>query len=89
MLQLHLSNNANLKGVSFLSGGTDGQDGPCPVAGAWLDFDEIEDIDVETSCTFLTNNDSFNFFSTFLPNNLITTGLTFTNVMDVHLILIK
>jgi len=87
MLQLHLT-GAELKGVQFLSGGTDGQDGPCPVAGAWLDFDLVE-MDGETCQAYLANNDSYNFFSTHLPDNLVTTGLTFTNVMDVHLILIK
>ena len=75
--------------MSFLSGGTDGQDGPCPVAGAWIDFDSLEEIDPESTRSYLENNDSYNFFVKYLPHNLIDTGLTFTNVMDVHLILLK
>ena len=48
--------------MSFLSGGTDGQDGPCPVAGAWIDFDSLEEIDPESTRSYLENNDSYNFF---------------------------
>ena len=56
--------------------------------GAWCDFDDIK-VDEKICENFLQNNDSYNFFCTHLPENLIQTGLTFTNVMDVHLIFIK
>ncbi|XP_078066006.1 glycerate kinase [Mustelus asterias] len=78
--------------VVFLSGGTDGQDGPTDAAGAFaytglVDKAFGEGLNAED---FINNNDSFTFFSKF--NNgadLIVTGLTSTNVMDVQAIVIQ
>ena len=75
--------------VTFMSCGTDGQDGPCPVGGVWMDLHNTEKMSGTLWKKFedaRENNDSFVFFSENLPENLINTGLTFTNVMDVHLI---
>lgn len=77
--------------VLFLSGGTDGQDGPTKVAGAWVMSDLIsqasaESLDIATS---LANNDSYTFFCRFRGGtHLLHTGLTGTNVMDVHLLIL-
>ncbi|XP_052043400.1 glycerate kinase isoform X1 [Apodemus sylvaticus] len=76
--------------VLFLSGGTDGQDGPTKVAGAWVMSDlssqaSAESLDV---AAFLADNDSYTFFCRFQGGtHLLHTGLTGTNVMDVHLLI--
>ncbi|GAB1294614.1 Glycerate kinase [Apodemus speciosus] len=76
--------------VLFLSGGTDGQDGPTKVAGAWVTSDlssqaSAESLDV---AAFLADNDSYTFFCRFQGGtHLLHTGLTGTNVMDVHLLI--
>ncbi|POI29102.1 hypothetical protein CIB84_007149 [Bambusicola thoracicus] len=78
--------------VVFLSGGTDGQDGPTEAAGAFCSPELVaealqEGLDAET---FLSNNDSYTFFSRFQRGrHLLVTGLTGTNVMDIQLILIR
>ncbi|XP_053724643.1 glycerate kinase isoform X1 [Synchiropus splendidus] len=75
----------------FLSGGTDGQDGPTEAAGAVTDGGLCEEaraqeLDVNT---FLADNDSFTFFSRLSAGQrLLLPGLTCTNVMDVQILLI-
>uniref|UniRef100_A0A8C5P233 Glycerate kinase n=1 Tax=Jaculus jaculus TaxID=51337 RepID=A0A8C5P233_JACJA len=65
-------------GVLFLSGGTDGQDGPTDAALAWVMSD------------FLAHNDSQTFFCRFQGGaHLLSTGLTGTNIMDAHLLLLQ
>lgn len=79
------------KGPVFLSGGTDGQDGPTEAAGAITDgglYDEAkgQGLDIDN---FLINNDSYTFFSHLSGGQrLLVPGLTCTNVMDVHMLLI-
>lgn len=76
--------------VLFLSGGTDGQDGPTKVAGAWVMSDLVSQASAENLdfATFLDNNDSYTFFCSFQGGtHLLHTGLTGTNVMDVHLLI--
>lgn len=79
------------KGPVFLSGGTDGQDGPTEAAGALTDAGLYEEaqaqgLDIDS---FLTNNDSYTFFSHLSAGqHLLVPGLTCTNVMDVHMLLI-
>ncbi|XP_039198524.1 glycerate kinase isoform X1 [Crotalus tigris] len=78
--------------VMFLSGGTDGQDGPTEAAGAFCSQDLVEEaeqagFDVEST---LSNNDSYTFFTKFQNGHrLLVTGLTGTNVMDIHAVLIR
>lgn len=78
--------------VVFLSGGTDGQDGPTEAAGAFCSPELVREalrdgLDVEA---FLNNNDSYTFFSQFQDGrHLLVTGLTGTNVMDIQAILIR
>ncbi|KAK6473853.1 glycerate kinase-like [Huso huso] len=79
-------------GVAFLSGGTDGQDGPTDAAGAIADpllVSEAREQGLDPA-EFLDNNDSYTFFTRLSRGDrLIRTGLTGTNVMDVHLVLIQ
>jgi glycerate 2-kinase len=72
----------------ILSGGTDGTDGPTDAAGAIADGQTIaragaEGLDAQQ---FLAANDSYHFFEEL--GDLLITGPTNTNVMDVRLILV-
>ena len=78
--------------MSFLSAGTDGIDGPTEAAGAVVDQDscvQARSLGLDP-LIFLQNNDSNTFFK-FLNNgqNLIVTGHTGTNVMDLQIMLIN
>jgi glycerate 2-kinase len=78
----------DLPGVCILSAGTDGTDGPTDAAGALCDSTTIaraaeEGMDANA---FLNRNDSYHFFEPL--GDLVKTGPTGTNVMDVRLILI-
>ena len=71
----------------FCSVGTDGTDGPTDAAGAWIDQDSpdkaaAQSLDLNQ---FLKNHDSYHFFQKM--NQLIITGPTGTNVMDMMLFL--
>ena len=79
----------DLPGVCILSAGTDGTDGPTDAAGALCDSTTIarasrEGLDAND---FLNRNDSYHFFEPL--GDLIKTGPTGTNVMDVRLIVIS
>ena len=72
----------------FLSAGTDGTDGPTDAAGATVDDTSLGrsralGLDADL---FLKNSDSYNFFSPL--GDLIVTGPTRTNVMDVRIVLV-
>ncbi|MFL5341142.1 MAG: glycerate kinase [Gemmataceae bacterium] len=75
--------------VVALSGGTDGEDGPTDSAGAvvssssWLAQDECG---VSTRDCLLTHN-AYEYFEK--SGDLLKTGLTGTNVMDVRVILVR
>ncbi|XP_019957229.2 glycerate kinase [Paralichthys olivaceus] len=87
MRGLHLPPN----GPVFLSGGTDGQDGPTEAAGAVTDGGLYEEAQAQglDIHNFLTNNDSYTFFSSLsVGQRLLVPGLTCTNVMDVHMLFI-
>ncbi len=78
---------AGLKDVVVLSAGTDGTDGPTDAAGAIADGTTVEraekmGMDAEL---FLRENDSYPFFRSL--GDLIITGPTHTNVMDLRLVL--
>ncbi len=72
----------------ILSGGTDGEDGPTPAAGAFADkrlvtqllHHKLDTVD------FLRRNDAYTFFDTL--DSLILTGPTHTNVCDLRVLLV-
>jgi len=79
---------AGLKDVLVLSGGTDGTDGPTDAAGALADgttCDRAARAGMSVK-EYLARNDSYHFFEKL--GDLLITGPTHTNVMDVRLILI-
>ena len=74
--------------IVILSGGTDGNDGPTDAAGAVVDSRSVErgrkaGLDARA---YLDNNDAYTFFSA--TGDLLVTGPTRTNVMDVRIILV-
>lgn len=72
----------------FCSIGTDGTDGPTDAAGAWIDHETMEKV-ISYNLKidhYLDNNDSYHFFQKI--NQLIITGPTQTNVMDLMFCLI-
>ena len=77
-----------LPGVCLLSGGTDGTDGPTDAAGALATGDTLAraaKIGLDAR-EFLARNDSYHFFEPL--EDLLMTGPTNTNVMDVRLVLV-
>ena len=75
--------------MTVLSAGTDGTDGPTDAAGAIADGLTLTRAKLlrKSPAEFLTNNDSYNFFEPL--GDLIKTGPTRTNVMDLRLMLIR
>jgi glycerate 2-kinase len=71
-----------MKGVTILSGGTDGEDGPTDAAGAIAD----ETTPLDGAEDHLARHDAYPFFER--CGGLIKTGLTGTNVMDARVILV-
>jgi hydroxypyruvate reductase len=79
---------AGLPDVVILSAGTDGTDGPTDAAGALADGNTVSraralGLDPRTA---LDDNDAYPFFQRL--GDLIITGPTRTNVMDVRLVLV-
>jgi len=74
--------------IVFLAGGTDGTDGPTDAAGALADGRTIARAKAlgMNPFAFLKRSDSYHFFQPL--NDLILTGPTRTNVMDVYMILV-
>lgn len=86
-----LSSAIDMKGwpnVVILSAGTDGTDGPTDAAGAVADGETVQRaLDLEMDpYQYLKQNDSYNFFKPL--EDLIITGPTYTNVMDLHLVMV-
>ena len=75
--------------VTILSGGTDGEDGPTDAAGAIADEStslRARELGLDPA-PYLARNDAYHFFEA--TGDLLKTGLTQTNVMDVRVLLIE
>lgn len=74
--------------IAILSAGTDGSDGPTDAAGAFAAGDTCHKALQKgvNPREYLMNNDSYNFFKEL--NDLLITGPTRTNVMDVICLLV-
>jgi len=79
---------SGLEPVVILSGGTDGTDGPTDAAGAICDGQTISKAKKRgmNAMGYLSKNDSYSFFKPL--NDLLITGPTKTNVMDLRIILV-
>ena len=78
---------AGLHNVVVLSAGTDGTDGPTDAAGALADgqtLSRADELQLD-SLSYLQQNDSYHFFDKL--NDLLKTGPTNTNVMDLRILL--
>jgi hydroxypyruvate reductase/glycerate 2-kinase len=80
---------AGRPGITLLSAGTDGTDGPTDAAGAMVDGDTVprareKGLDPRE---YLANNDSYTFFKT--CGGLLVTGPTGTNVMDLQILIVE
>ena len=75
--------------ITLLSGGTDGTDGPTDAAGAVCDGATLERARALglDAAGHLAANDSYSFFSAL--DDLVVTGPTGTNVMDLRLLLVS
>jgi hydroxypyruvate reductase len=76
---------AGLPNVVVFSAGTDGSDGPTDAAGAIADGQTVRRN--AAAREFLDRNDSYHFFESL--NDLVKTGPTNTNVMDVRVVLVR
>ena len=76
-------------GITLLSGGTDGTDGPTDAAGAIASGSAVERGRQNglSALEHLEQNNSYPFFKAL--GDLIITGPTNTNVMDLHIILVS
>ena len=80
---------AGLTGVVALSAGTDGTDGPTDAAGAIVDGTTIaraETLGLDYR-RYLKANDAYRFFKK--TGELLFTGPTNTNVMDIRVVLVS
>lgn len=77
-----------LEGVVILSGGTDGTDGPTDAAGGVVDSGTLRRATANglDAGDYLRRNDSYHFLQS--TGDLLITGPTYTNVMDLHVMLI-
>jgi hydroxypyruvate reductase/glycerate 2-kinase len=80
---------ADLEGLLFLAAGTDGNDGTTDHAGAFADGDTVQrgkNLQMDARRELYDNN-SYDYFKE--TGDLITTGTTGTNVMDIYMILVE
>lgn len=78
-----------INGITLLSAGTDGTDGPTDAAGAIVDggiIKKAKSLGLDPG-KYLANNDSYNFFKEI--DGLFITGPTGTNVMDMQIMVIE
>lgn len=80
---------AGYDGITLASVGTDGTDGPTDAAGGIADGTTVErgraaGLDIHD---YIADNDSYNYFKA--TGDLILTGPTNTNVMDVRVVLVR
>jgi hydroxypyruvate reductase/glycerate 2-kinase len=77
-----------MQGITILSGGTDGEDGPTDAAGAIGDAELLAEARARglDPADFLARHDAYHFFEPL--GGLFKTGLTHTNVMDLRVILV-
>ncbi|WMW21155.1 glycerate kinase [Methanolobus mangrovi] len=79
---------SDLEGVLLLAAGTDGNDGTTDHAGAFADGDTVQrgkNLQIDARHELYDNN-SYVFFKE--TGDLITTGPTGTNVMDIYMVLV-
>ncbi len=91
-MELALAAGIELAGIPqtlLLSAGTDGSDGPTDAAGAFADGSTIARAEALSisAAAHLADNDSYRFFEPL--GDLLITGPTRTNVMDLQILLVQ
>ena len=89
-LALHFAEKIrDVPGITLLSAGTDGTDGPTDAAGALVDGATVPDALAKghDAAAYLANNDSYSFFDK--AGGLFKTGPTGTNVMDLQIMIVE
>ncbi|GAH77153.1 unnamed protein product [marine sediment metagenome] len=79
---------AGLEGAAMVSFGTDGVDGPTDATGAIADgftLQKARELGLDPS-SYLENNDSYHFFKEL--ENLVLTGPSGTNIMDITALIV-
>lgn len=72
---------------AFLSLGSDGQDGPTDATGAFVTSDDIPCSNAEEIERHLRGKNSYGFWQKYnCGSNLVKTGKTGTNLMDVQIV---
>ena len=76
------------RGVYFLSGGTDGSDGPTDAAGGFASAEILEKGNSLglSPAAFIAESDSYSYLSR--TGGLLFTGPTNTNVCDIQLVVV-
>jgi glycerate 2-kinase len=79
----------NNPGITILSAGTDGNDGPTCAAGAVVDSNTVSDALLKNADAgkYLNEFDSFHYFKK--AGGQIITGPTMTNVMDIIVVIVE
>jgi len=79
----------NIPGITFLAAGTDGTDGPTDAAGAVVDSETTGKAAImnEDPENYLYEFNSYDFFKR--AGGLLKTGPTFTNVMDLLVVIVE
>jgi hydroxypyruvate reductase len=79
---------AEWDGIVVLSGGTDGTDGPTDAAGAVADGQTVSRAQALglAAESYLKRSDAYSFFAAL--DDLLMTGPTGTNVMDIYMVLV-
>lgn len=86
---LHQLSDIGLEGITLLSAGTDGEDGPTDAAGAFVDMETWQrarrlGLDI---VDYLHRHDAYTFFEA--VQALFKPGFTQTNVMDLRVLLLE
>ena len=84
-----LAGRDDWQGVTLLSGGTDGEDGPTDAAGAWVDEGLAQRARQQglDPTEYLRRNDAYHFFEPL--GGLLKTGPTHTNVCDLRVVVVE
>lgn len=79
----------DLPGITILSAGTDGTDGPTDAAGAVVDYEtcKISDLKKADPLKYIDKFDSYRFFKK--VGGHVFTGPTMTNVMDMIVVIVS
>lgn len=95
IIEKYINSRENRDGIAqdmFLGASTDGQDGPTDVAACIVSFNELDPSNRESlfreAMKAKSEHNSYHFWDKHLPEKLVRTGLTGTNVMDLYIYLL-